>query len=165
MQTTFTVPIVGDAVDELDETFGLVLSAPVGAALGATNTASVTIIDDDTAGVTVAPTGSLTTTEAGGTATFSVVLQSEPTASVTVTLASNDTTEGTVSPAQLVFTALTWSTAQTTTATGVNDAVDDGDVVYTVVTTLGSGDPLYAAINPADVGVTNLDDDSAGVRN
>ncbi|MBP8294221.1 MAG: hypothetical protein KAX65_15700, partial [Caldilineaceae bacterium] len=160
-QTTFIVPIVGDAVNEADETFNLALSAPVGAALGAKSTATVTIIDDDTAAVVVAPTSGLTTTEAGGTANFSVVLQSA--AAVTVTLSNSDSSEGTVSPAELVFTAANWFTPQTATVTGVNDDVDDGDVAYTIVTTLGSGDPLYAAINPADVSVTNLDDDTAGV--
>ena len=35
--------------------------------------------DNDTAGVTVTPIAGLTTTEAGGTATFTVVLTSRPT--------------------------------------------------------------------------------------
>ena len=34
--------------------------------------------DNDVAGITVRPTGGLTTTEAGGTATFTVVLTSHP---------------------------------------------------------------------------------------
>ena len=36
------------------------------------------------------------TTEAGGTATFTVVLNTQPTADVTIALSSSDTTEGTV---------------------------------------------------------------------
>ena len=51
-----------------------------------------------TAGITVSPTSGLVTTEAGGTATFTVVLTSQPTADVTIGLTSSDTTEGTVSP-------------------------------------------------------------------
>ena len=50
--------------------------------------------DDDTAGVTVTPTSGLVTTEAGGTASFTVVLESEPVADVTISLSSSDTTEG-----------------------------------------------------------------------
>ena len=42
------------------------------------------------------PTPGLTTTEAGGTATFTVVLNTQPTADVTIALSSSDTTEGTV---------------------------------------------------------------------
>ena len=45
----------------------------------------VTNTDDDAAGITVTPTSGLTTTEAGGTATFTVVLDAQPTADVTVT--------------------------------------------------------------------------------
>jgi hypothetical protein len=40
--------------------------------------------------------------------------------------------------------------------------VDDGDMVYSI--SLGmpaSADPIYAAIDPADVAVTNADDDGA----
>src|SRR5690606_4795364 len=44
----------------------------------------------------VSPTGGLVTTEAGGTATFTVALNTLPTADVTITLTSCDTTEGTV---------------------------------------------------------------------
>ena len=46
-------------------------------------TCSVTNTDDDTAGITVTPTSGLVTTEAGGTATFTVVLDAQPTADVT----------------------------------------------------------------------------------
>ncbi len=75
-QVTVTVPIVADAVDEPNETVIFTLSNPVGAILGATVTATLTITDDDAAGVMVHPTSGLTTTEASGTATFTVVLTS-----------------------------------------------------------------------------------------
>ena len=57
---------------------------------------AVTNTDNDIAGITVTPTAGLTTTEAGGTATFTVVLNTQPTADVTIALSSSDTTEGTV---------------------------------------------------------------------
>ena len=85
-------------------------------------------------GITVTPTTGLTTTEAGGTATFTVVLTTQPTADVTIGLSSSDTTEGTVAPASLTFTTANWNVAQTVTVTGVDDALDDGDVAYTIVT-------------------------------
>ena len=65
---------------------------------------AVTNTDNDAAGITVTPTAGLTTTEAGGTATFTVVLNTQPTADVTIALSSSDTTEGTVRPASLTFT-------------------------------------------------------------
>ena len=71
------------------------------------------------------------TTEAGGTATFTVVLDAQPTADVTVGLSTSDATEGTVLPASLTFTSANWNTAQTVTVTGVNDDLDDGDIAYT----------------------------------
>ncbi len=104
------------------------------------------------------------TTEAGGTATFTVVLNSQPTASVTIGLSSDDTSEGTVSPSSVTFTTGNWSTPQTVTVTGVNDAVADGNVVYTIVTAAAaSSDGKYNGLDPADVAVTNIDDETAGI--
>ena len=61
---------------------------------------AVTNTDNDAAGITVTPTAGLATTEAGGTATFTVVLNTQPTADVTIALSSSDTTEGTVAPGE-----------------------------------------------------------------
>jgi hypothetical protein len=66
------------------------------------------------AGITVTPTAGLTTTEAGGTATFTVVLNSQPTANVVIGPDSSNTAEGTVGPS-LTFTSANWNTAQTVT--------------------------------------------------
>src|SRR5206468_1739535 len=102
---------------------------------------SLTNTNNDTAGISVSPTAGLTTSEAGGTATFDVALASQPTASVTIGLSSSNTAEGTVSAASLTFTAANWNVAQTVTVTGVDDALDDGNVAYTVVTAAAtSGD-------------------------
>ena len=50
------------------------------------------------------------------------------------------------------------------TVTGVDDAVDDGDVAYTIVTAAAtSTDPNYNGVNAADVAVTNTDNDAAGI--
>src|SRR5207248_2595572 len=114
------------------------------------------VLNNDTAGITVNPTSGLVTTEAGGTASFTVILNSQPTASVTISLSSSDTTEGTLAPASLAFTPVNWSAAQTVTVTGVDDAIVDGDVAYTIVTAAASSsDSTYNGLNPADVSVTN----------
>src|SRR5437867_3852386 len=121
-------------------------------------------MDNDTAGITVTPTSGLTTTEAGGTATFTVALTSQPTANVSIGLSSSNTAEGTVSPASLTFTAANWNVAQTVTVTGVDDFVDDGDIAYTVVTAAAtSSDSNYSGLNASDVSVTNTDHDTAAV--
>jgi hypothetical protein len=106
----------------------------------------------------------LTTTEAGGAATFAVVLTSQPTADVTIALTSSDTTEGAVAPASLTFTSANWNVAQTVTVTGVNDVLDDGDVAYTIVTAAAvSTDVIYNGFNANDVAVTNTDNDASGI--
>ena len=66
----------------------------------------------------MSPTSGLVTTEAGGTASFTVVLTSQPTANVTIGLSSSDTSEGTVSPTSLTFTSSNWSTPQLVTVSG-----------------------------------------------
>ena len=99
-----------------------------------------------------------TTSEAGVAATFDVVLTGPPTSNVVVSLALSDGTEGSLSTASLLFTTATWNIAQTVTVTGLNDALGDGDISYTVLTdALASGDARYAALDPADVQLTNLD--------
>ena len=165
MAQTVTVTGVDDALDDGNVAYTIATTVTSGDAIyAAINAADVAVTntDNDAAGITVTPTSGLTTTEAGGTATFTVVLTSAPTGDVTINLSSSDTTEGTV-PASLTFTAANFSVAQTVTVTGVDDALVDGNVAYTIATTVTSGDPTYAAINPADVAVTNTDNDAAGI--
>src|SRR5205814_774143 len=124
---------------------------------------SVTNLDDDVVGFTVSPVAGLVTTEAGGTATFTIKLNSQPTANVTIGLSSSNPAEGSVAPTSLTFTAANWNTPQTVTVTGVDDAIVDGNVAYTIVTAAAvSTDPGYNGLNPPDVSVTNNDNDSAG---
>ncbi|MBW4648780.1 MAG: DUF4347 domain-containing protein [Kastovskya adunca ATA6-11-RM4] len=154
-----TVPIVGDNVDEANETFLVNLSNAVNANI-ADPQAVGTILDDDTAGFTISPISS-NTTEAGGTATFSVKLNSQPTANVTLGLSSSDTTEGKVSTPSLTFTAANWNQAQTVTVTGVDDAEVDGNIAYKIITAAAvSADLNYNGLNADDVAVTNLNNDT-----
>ncbi|MDP2691563.1 MAG: hypothetical protein Q8O95_04140, partial [bacterium] len=114
------------------------------------------------AGITVTPTSGLTTSEAGGTATFTIALNTLPTANVTIGLSSLDTTEGTVSPATLTFTPENGTTAQTVTITGIDDALVDGNIVYSIATASAvSTDTNYNGLNPSNISVTNIDNDSS----
>ncbi|MDH5559984.1 MAG: DUF1566 domain-containing protein, partial [Deltaproteobacteria bacterium] len=95
---------------------------------------------------------------------FTVVLTSQPTADVTIALSSDNPAEGTVMPASLTFTSLDWSTAQTVTVTGVDDILIDGSQSYNIITAATvSQDADYNGINPDDVAVTNVDNDSPGM--
>ena len=124
---------------------------------------SVTIVDNDEAGIIIEPTTDLTTSEAGGQATFTVVLCSEPVADVTIDLPSTDLGEGTVQPASITFTSANWETPQTVTVHGVDDLIDDGDTPYSIATEVSSDDSKYSALDPADVSLVNADDDTAGI--
>ncbi len=142
--------------------------APNGTVCGATDRlvcseAQCVDLDDQQIGFTVTPVAGLTTTESGGTATFTIVLNKVPTIAVTVGLSSDDTAEGTVSPASVTFTPADWDVPQTVTVTGVDDFVADDDVAYHVVTAPAvSVDPRYSGKDPADVSVTNVNNDVAG---
>lgn len=123
----------------------------------------LTNLDDDTAGISVSPLSG-DTTEAGGTATFTVVLNSEPLADVEIGLASSEPGEATVSTSALVFTPGNWDAPQQVTVTGVDDFVDDGDVPFRIVTApASSGDGGYNGLDGEDPTATNQDDDTAGI--
>jgi hypothetical protein len=127
----------------------------------------VNLDDEPPPGFTVEPTSGLVTTEAGGADTFTVVLDAAPTALVSLDLSSSDPLEGELAGATdnvltLNFDSTNWGTPQTVTVTGVDDAIEDGDMGYTIITDPATGAPEYAGINPADVAVTNQDDDGTG---
>ena len=110
-------------------------------------------------------------TEAGGTATFTVRLVADPalatqaSQAVTVSVTSRDGSEGRVSPSSLIFTAGasgTWNVNRTVTVTGVDDAIDDGDVAWDVrLDTSSAAGSDYAGVPDVDVSVTTTDDDDA----
>src|SRR5439155_1343286 len=125
-----------DAIDDGNIGYSITIAAVTSAdsTYNGINAADVAAVntDDDTAGITISPTSGLTTTEAGGAATFTVVLNSQPTANVTVPISSSNAGEGAVSTASLTFTAANWNTPQTVTVTGIDDFVDDGDIGYSI---------------------------------
>jgi hypothetical protein len=69
----------------------------------------------------VTPVSGLGTTEAGGTASFTVVLMSQPTADVVIPVARATRARAAASVASLTFTAADWNVPQTVTVTGVDD--------------------------------------------
>jgi hypothetical protein len=128
------------------------------------NDVAVTNNDNDVAGVQVTPPATPTTTEAGGTAVISVSLTAQPGADVSFPVASSDTSEGTLAIASITFTPANWNVPQDIIVTGADDFLVDGDVAYSVVLGVtSSGDGNFNGLDPADVNLTNLDDDVAGV--
>jgi len=113
------------------------------------------------------PITSLTTTEGGGVGPFAVGLATVPTANVTIPISVSDPTEGTILlPASpLTFTPASGTSAQQVRIQGVDDGIDDGNVVYAVVLGVASSaDPNYNGLNPADFPVTNVDNDDLAAQ-
>lgn len=165
---TVTVSGVDDVVDDGDQVFSVTIGAaasgdPLYAGIDPDDLDGVNT-DDDTAAIIVTPTSGLVTSEIGGSDTFAVVLASQPSGDVTIAVTSSDLSEGTPSPTSLTFTPATWNQPQTVTVTGKNDTAPDGNQVYSILLAPAvSTDPLYAGMNPPDVEVTNLDNDTTSV--
>jgi hypothetical protein len=80
-----SIPIVNDALDEMDEMFHIVLSNPQGGTqLGSIAAADVTIIDNDTAGTVHFGAASFSGTEGAGNANIKVIRTGGAASNVTV---------------------------------------------------------------------------------
>lgn len=123
-------------------------------------------LDDDVPGISVSPLNGLETTEAAGTATFTVRLDTVPSSPVTLTLTSSKPGEATPDQATLVFLAdATALNTQLVTLTGVQDALIDGDQSYTItvaVDTVATTEPNYSLMTSIIVDALNKDDDVPG---
>ena len=151
---TDSITITDDDLDEADETAVISALFDLGTAV-LEDTITLTISDDDTAGVTVSAASPLAVDE-GATATYTVVLDSQPTADVTITATSSDTGAVSVSPASHTFTSSTWSTPVTFTVRGVADA-DTNDETVSVSHGVTSDDAKYAAALAGAVSVSVSD--------
>ena len=171
-ETTYTVSIENDALDEDDETFNLVIERPQaslayslvdasGNSCGSKCTVMKTITDDDTAGVTISKS-SLTVTEQDSSGdTYTVVLDSQPTANVTISIGGQSGTD-VDAPTPITFTPTNWATRQTVTVTAGNDADLTNDIVSLTHSAVSS-DGDYHDIMIAGLTVTVADNDTAQV--
>ncbi len=163
---TVTVTGVDDSLADGDITYSVVLGAATSfdtlySGLNPSNV-TVTNTDNETAGFTISAISG-NTTEAGlGTATFTVKLNSPPTGDVMIPLSSSDETEGTITPNSLNFTSYNWAGTQTVTVTGVDDSLADGDIIYSIILGAITSFDSYNELNPADVSVSNTDNETAG---
>ena len=129
----------------------------------ADQTVTATTVDDDTAAFTLGAISG-TVTEAGSTATFTVVLGAQPDSNVVISVTSGDTGEATVSPATLTFTNGNWNSTQTVTVTGVDDNIIDGNINTTITMAVvdNDSDDNFDALADQTVTATTVDDDTAG---
>ena len=114
------------------------------------------------AAVVIVPDTGLPVDE-GDTGTYTVVLASQPSGDVTVTPASGDEGAVTVSPTVLTFTTGNWATAQTVTATAVQDNNADDETVDVTHTAASSADTAYNNLTVDAVTVTVTDDEGVTI--
>ena len=121
---------------------------------------SVSVTDDDTAGVTIAPTG-LSLAE-GSSGTYSVVLTSEPAADVVVTITHGGDEDISPEVTLLTFAPASWNTPKTVRVSAAedDDAVDDS---ATLAHTASSSDTTYNDLSISSVAVSVTDNDMVGV--
>ncbi len=156
------VAIMNDLTDEADETIVVTLSGPVNAELGAITVETYTIVDNDTAGVAVSPSGGSTdVVEAGAGDSYNLALTSQPTANVTINV--NPDAQVTANPFSLTFTPANWNIAQTVNVAAVDDLVAEGAHTGTIAHSAGSADLYYNGLAIANAVATIADNDAASV--
>ena len=156
--TTLRFKPANDDVDEEDETVilqGAEVVASDSDEFLPVNSASFTITDDDTRGITISPaslaTGSGIGMKEGGTATYSLVLDTEPTDTVTVTVASEQDNPIRLTPETLTFTPSDWSTAQTISVESLDDGTDASFTEAFLAHRVSGGD--YGSVSVGDIWV------------
>ena len=119
------------------------------------NSASFTITDDDTRGITLSPaslaTGSGIGMMEGGTSTYSLVLDSEPTDTVTVTVSSEQDNLIRLTPETLTFTPSNWSATQTISVESLDDGADTSFRDAFIAHQVAGGD--YGSVSVGDIWV------------
>ena len=156
--TTLRFKPANDDVDEEGETVILqgseVLAADSDEFLPVSS-ASFTITDDDTRGITPSPaklaTGAGISMKEGGTSTYSLVLDTEPTDTVTVTVARGQGDLISLTPETLTFTPSDWSTAQTISVVSLDDGTDTPFTFTPISHQVSGGD--YDSVTVRDIWV------------
>lgn len=120
--------------------------------------------DDESAGFLVSSIQN-NISESGKTASFSINLTTQPSSDVTIILESSDNTEGTLSTNTVTFSNTNYSVAQTVTITGVDDAISDGDISFSILfPSITSNDLNFNNKNIVPLTVVNEDNDQAGLN-
>ncbi len=155
---SISIPTVDDAAEEKAETFTVVVatSAAGWAKAGdGKDTATLTITDNDTPGVTVTAASPLAVDEGQG-ASYTVALDSQPAKDVTITPQSADVDAVLVTPPWYKFTPSTWNTPATFQVSGVADD-DTNDESVGISHRITSADTRYANLLVASVQVSVSD--------
>ena len=164
---TVTITGVDDGIDDGNQNYSILfgITNSLDSVYNNLITTNVNVVNADNevgSGITI---GGLTgnTTEAGGTATFSVILNTNPTSNVIIQILSSNSSEGTVSTSSLTFTSGNWNIAQVVTITGVDDQIQDGNVSYNIIVgNVNSANSNYSGLANQTLTLSNIDNDTAG---
>lgn len=164
-ETVKSIPVtlLDDALVESSETVLLTLSNPGGAVLSAQNTATLTILDDDTPTVSVVAT-TPNATEAGTPGVFTFTRAGSLSGALTVNFTRSGTaTSGTdytaiATPGTIIIP--NGQASATLNVTPIQDSLNEG--TETVIITLASGSYTIGTSNTATVNI--LDDDRSTVN-
>ena len=165
-EETFTFTAAQDMLDDDGESVRLSFGSDMPSRIsgGTISRTTISINDDDGAGVTITPNA--LTIDEGFTDTYTVVLTSEPTDDVTITITApsgSDLSANSAANTQtLTFTDSTWNQEQTVTVTAGqdNDHLDDtGTITHSVTST----DTDYNNFGAGSVEVTTTDDEDVPV--
>ncbi|WP_420626093.1 cell wall-binding repeat-containing protein [Candidatus Poriferisodalis sp.] len=126
---------------------------------------TVTVIDDDEAGLVIDPTEIDVTEE--GSADYTVKLATEPSADVTVTIAGHGGTDASLSGSDvsndaLTFTTGNWDTPQTVTVAAAHDGDTDDEAPVNLTHTASSADNQYNNLAGDPVRITITENDAVG---
>ena len=159
----FDVSILDDPTPESKESFGLVLIQVQGYQwpVYGVRRIEVPIVDNDTPGVTVAPT--VLTVAEGGSDTYDVVLDTQPTGDVKVTIDGFSGTDLTLDKTELTFNTADWNSPQTVAVTAGQDADGADDTATLTLAVASVADADYDGLSVDEVGVTVNDDDRVRV--
>ncbi|RLT42246.1 MAG: hypothetical protein DWI61_01560 [Chloroflexi bacterium] len=167
---TFNILVVDDTVREDNETVYVTFSNVLNAVM-VTDSVTLTIVDNDgqsaSPGVAVADavivtetSGTTVVTEGGATDVYYLQLAQQPTSSVSIAIGTS--AQLSVSPTQVWFNSVNFSTPVSITVTAVDDAVGEGLHTARITHTITSADTRY---NNAGVRAftISINDNDAGI--
>ena len=139
-----SIAITDDSLDESNESVTISTYVEVfGQSM--TDRTTLTIIDDDTSGVTITTDTAPLSVDEGDTTTYTVHLDSLPTSNVTIHATSSDDGAVSISPESHTFTPSNWDISKTFTVAGVADPDTNYELVH-IRHTISSNDTKYTAI-------------------
>lgn len=120
-------------------------------------------LDNDSPSIIVEPT-EVVTAESGLSGSFTVRLGAPPSAQVRIPIGVVDTTEWQISDAHIDLNPSNWQAGYTVNVLPVDDDLVDGDQsAVLLLLPAQSSDLRYDGLDPADVLLTNLDDDGTQI--